>query len=43
GIGRFLLIAGARIDEPVARGGPFVMNTRAEILQAFDDYRSGRF
>ena len=43
GAGRFLLIAGARLDEPVARGGPFVMNTREEILQAFDDYRSGRF
>ena len=43
GEGRFLLIAGARLNEPVARGGPFVMNTRAEVLQAFDDYRSGRF
>ncbi|MCF6273980.1 MAG: pirin family protein, partial [Rhodobacteraceae bacterium] len=43
GEGRFLLIAGARLEEPVARGGPFVMNTRAEILQAFDDYKSGRF
>ncbi len=43
GTGRFLLIAGARLNEPVARGGPFVMNTKAEILQAFDDYRAGRF
>ncbi|NOR62540.1 MAG: quercetin 2,3-dioxygenase [Rhodobacteraceae bacterium] len=43
GAGLFLLIAGARLNEPVARGGPFVMNTRTEILQAFDDYRSGRF
>ncbi len=43
GTGRVLLIAGAQLDEPVARGGPFVMNTRAEILQAFDDYKSGRF
>ncbi|MBL1437492.1 MAG: pirin family protein [Rhodobacteraceae bacterium] len=43
GDGRFLLIAGARLNEPVARGGPFVMNTRKELLQAFDDYRSGRF
>ncbi len=43
GAGRFLLIAGAKLNEPVARGGPFVMNTREEILQAFDDYRSGRF
>lgn len=43
GEGRFLLIAGAQLKEPVARGGPFVMNTQAEIKQAFDDYRSGRF
>ena len=40
---RFLLIAGRPFDEPVARGGPFVMNTKAEILQAFDDYNQGRF
>ena len=43
GSGRFLLIAGAKLNEPVARGGPFVMNTREEVLQAFDDYRSNRF
>ena len=29
--------------EPVARGGPFVMNTKEEIVQAFDDYRHNRF
>jgi redox-sensitive bicupin YhaK (pirin superfamily) len=40
---RFLLIAGAPIGEPVAWGGPFVMNTRDEVMQAFDDYRAGRF
>ena len=40
---RFLLIAGRPLNEPVARGGPFVMNTKAEIRQAFDDYESGRF
>jgi redox-sensitive bicupin YhaK (pirin superfamily) len=40
---RFLLAAGRALNEPVARGGPFVMNTRAEVLQAFDDYQNGRF
>ena len=40
---RFLLIAGKPLNEPVARGGPFVMNTRDEIDQAFEDYRAGRF
>ncbi len=39
---RFLLIAARRLDEPVARHGPFVMNTREEILQAFNDYQRGR-
>ena len=41
--GRFLLVAGKQLNEPVARGGPFVMNTKQEIQQAFEDYRSGRF
>jgi redox-sensitive bicupin YhaK (pirin superfamily) len=40
---RLLLLAARPIGEPVARGGPFVMNSRAEVLQAFDDYASGRF
>lgn len=40
---RFLLIAGQRIDEPIARGGPFVMNTQDEVRQAFADYQSGNF
>ncbi|MCA9489029.1 MAG: pirin family protein, partial [Myxococcales bacterium] len=42
GAGRLLLVAGAPIGEPVARGGPFVMNTDEEIRQAWADYRSGR-
>jgi len=40
---RFLLISGQPLNEPVARGGPFVMNTREEIVQAFDDYKHNRF
>jgi redox-sensitive bicupin YhaK (pirin superfamily) len=40
---RFLLIAGRRLNEPVARGGPFVMNTRQEVMQAFRDFKNNRF
>jgi redox-sensitive bicupin YhaK (pirin superfamily) len=40
---RFLLVAGRPLNEPVARGGPFVMNTKAEIQQAYEDYADGRF
>ena len=40
---RFLLVSALPLNEPVARGGPFVMNTKEEIVQAFDDYRHNRF
>lgn len=40
---RFLLLAAKKLNEPVARYGPFVMNTREELKQAFEDYRTGNF
>ena len=40
---KFLLISGKPIGEPIARGGPFVMNTKAEILEAVNDYQEGTF
>ena len=40
---RFLLISGKPLKEPIARYGPFVMNTQAEIQQALEDLRNGTF
>jgi len=39
---RVILIAGQPLHEPIAQYGPFVMNTKEEIMQAVSDYRSGR-
>ena len=40
---QFLILAGPELNEPIARYGPFVMNTQAEIHQAILDYRNGMF
>jgi redox-sensitive bicupin YhaK (pirin superfamily) len=40
---RLILVAGRPLREPIARHGPFVMNTREELMQAFVDYQEGRF
>ncbi len=40
---RAILVAGRPLREPVARYGPFVMNTREEIMQAMADYQAGKF
>jgi len=40
---RLILVAGKPLNEPVAKYGPFVMNTQAQIIEAVEDFRSGRF
>jgi len=40
---KFLLISGKPIGEQITKGGPFVMNTKAEVLQAVQDYHNGTF
>ena len=40
---RAILVAGQPLREPIAQHGPFVMNTREQLMQAVDDFRSGRF
>jgi hypothetical protein len=42
-VSRAILVAGRPLREPVAKHGPFVMSTREELIQAFQDYQSGKF
>jgi hypothetical protein len=42
-LNRAILVAGRPLKEPVAKHGPFVMNTREELMQAFQDFQSGKF
>lgn len=42
-VSRAILVAGRPLKEPVAKHGPFVMSTREELVQAFEDYQAGRF
>ncbi len=40
---RALLLAGRKLREPIAWSGPFVMNSREELIQAYEDFATGRF
>ena len=40
---RFVFFSGKRLDEPVAWGGPIVMNTRDELMHAFEELEEGTF